>query len=1235
MAKKPLFHQAERVDLPDFSYAVADFPQTLRADLVRKAIGVGVMEGFRIEVLPQSGSTAGHIDIWNGFSFDWGGRLLNDETGGVSQRIPLLTTKTEYWIEIELLFGDSDSDARSFWDPLVDNTDPIPDGQEVTLARVMTRQTPTWRVRQPINNNPALPRGDGGYAPVGFSYNTEKVVPLAVLRTDGSGLILTGDPNTDFFGNDLVSVVTSTGSRTMVMAAGYGEGKTTQGGVPGAISEIYSRKMSDQRPRMFEPLVPPFIYGDTGEVRGSTFPHDGWARDSKSMYDYLATQIKWIKEGSNDEDDTGQFHLGTIDHFDPQLRWVVAKDIYKSDLSGSLQLDPDQILNCTLQITSGTWAGFYAQIRGNETTDGGGYTKIYIGRSSSVPDWLPLPVSNPTLRVVNHRQVNWMDPPTPNSSNRGLNALDDEVVAARDDANGFFGPFGRLKTRLDANKYATATFAPPDPTGFDPVTGAPNDPTHPVADFFQDLNVIRGGFAAVTFPAFSKGGVLYFRRGTYDFATIAPIATVFSMSNVSGFTIEGEGAETTHLYYAPAAPASALTMFALSGCRDITFRNLKITTKGNPFSFIGCENIRFENCQINGEFFDTNSSTIFCDSITEFKFENCRIEGRGKAMLEVTISVDGFNLRDTKFIDTSFNVAELVSVWDIGAVERLYMENCEVGGWCSSDAVSISSLSSGTIKDTNMLLLASGSKFLCGNIDQSVFENVFLAPGQLLLNPAPSMSSAVVSDTSTYGFKVGTLSDCRMEDCYLAGGATTFESQTFLNSYVKDSAFLVGGTTGRGIKVAGTFGGRIKDNDIHFQSGGSVTIGVEVDGVVFGGKVLGNKITAGSGGVGTGVQINNASVSAVAVDGNEINNAAVGISFTSVSSGRLISVQKNIIRGGSVYGIFGVFDTSLQTADIVSNWVVDHSGIGCALFMTGCNGVHVSIEGNDFVAETRGIEIVSSNGGSLVDSNVSNNTCVSSKFSPIAIGTKDSGTIPNIPASPTPSLALLRTNIFDNRCTVTTDVNGGIFLPTGSFCGIYDNRIEGKISSYGMLINGDFTDGTVTDNWIKTDYGTGGDGLVLLGDVQRVSIVDNSCFVLGNNEHGIYIIHPNAPALPYPENVSIHGNHCESFAPVPATGTASGIYFKNGRYSQINDNFTKNFRVGLFLQGNVECQCSGNQLVACSAEKIDLVGANDVKGSQLSIAFLYGVPPQLSINPADWPGDGQNNCTVQASNSGH
>ena len=188
MPKKLKLSPNERVDIPDFLRGANDYTaETSAFELKNVLLGdrSQILEGFRVRVINTVASPA-KVVVYNGNALDGDGVHLNNEADpAYAQEVTLTGASTTFYVEIVFEEVDSDEDARAFWDPTIDNTAPIPDGQEFD-ASVVTRTTPTWRIVRPVSTT-------------GFDYSlsnpTSKRIPLVRLRTDGSNQIVAGGDN--------------------------------------------------------------------------------------------------------------------------------------------------------------------------------------------------------------------------------------------------------------------------------------------------------------------------------------------------------------------------------------------------------------------------------------------------------------------------------------------------------------------------------------------------------------------------------------------------------------------------------------------------------------------------------------------------------------------------------------------------------------------------------------------------------------------------------------------------------------------------------------------------------------------------------------------------------------------------------------------------------------------------------------------------------------------------------
>ncbi|NJL55183.1 hypothetical protein HC928_08335 [bacterium] len=180
-------HSGERVDLVDYVQGSNTYTKEVnkfafeRAWLDRRS---RIIEGFRVRVEDQT-SFPGMITVFNGNAVDRQGQLVNNETTVEDSRsVTLLGTGLNFYVEIEFVENESNTDARFFWDPTVANTPPEPDGSEFGL-NVATRLTPDWRVVTPVSTT-------------GFQQTTNPNslrIPVGVFRTDGSNRVSTGATN--------------------------------------------------------------------------------------------------------------------------------------------------------------------------------------------------------------------------------------------------------------------------------------------------------------------------------------------------------------------------------------------------------------------------------------------------------------------------------------------------------------------------------------------------------------------------------------------------------------------------------------------------------------------------------------------------------------------------------------------------------------------------------------------------------------------------------------------------------------------------------------------------------------------------------------------------------------------------------------------------------------------------------------------------------------------------------
>jgi len=1095
MTKKPSFWPAERVDLYDFRYGIADYGEQLRDQLYRQVIGAGVLEGFRVEVLEQSGSNLGAIEIYNGRGISWSGQHLQDETGKHSERVELRSPSTEYWIEIELLWGDSDPDARYYWDSLVNNPDPIPDGQEVGVSRSYTRKTPLWRVVQPIRNNPTGFRSSGGYTPAHFSASNVNVLPLCVIRLDPSGRVRFGNPDTDEWGNDLISVLTSTGTKTFVKTNGYDEQKHYSDPPTNSVPLIYGRKTTDQRRRMFEVIVPPFVYG-ANEVVGSTYS-DEWARDVKSMFDHLASQIGQVKNGASwsvgGESSMGQYHDGVISDLDPDETWVDLKAVYTNGSPRtSMTADPDQFMGCVFWITSGPWRGFYARVMGNNRTDPGtGKTRLLLSRQSQFPSRRDLP---PTLLgasclLVQDRQKNWMNPPCPNSGYRGLNELDNEVVQSRSDWWSGVN-FKKLGSRLNANKAPVLTVAPPDSSGSDPDTGEPETTIWPRADVFESINEIRTKVrqAAVIF----KGGTVLFRGGVFHFDSVPSGESAFEINSATGVTFEGAGIDRTSF----SLTDHAGSIFSLSNCTDITFRDMTIYSKGTPVVLSGCKRITFERCVIKGAFSDLTTPTMDVGSGDRLVIKDCYFELYGTGFVGSGLSYA--RIENSIFVGSE-NATELSTVWNIaGTSTESYINNTFISGFGANGGVVMDRFTGGGIIGTTIKVnIASGATISSAKLRMGLVQRAVLSGLRF-----PRLSSDNNSGICLYtaGMTDMIIDDFWGEGC--SGGISTggsagtcrrvILSEINVDAYggspgivlsqpeftLVDGFVLRTSGAGQGVYVYGSCDKLILDNVI--LSGTSLD-----EGIYFGVQSLFKQ---------------------VAIRGFQCRGAKRGIWGEDISGGDGFLVDGAQVYESSIASFVFKF-RSMSRFIFHKNISRDASGLGFSLDMTGCYGESFSFGKNQLYSFKRPFDIWSSSAGQLTQSGFDGNIFRGGLGGEplVSIGMKEVEGL-DVAAS---VFTLSDISMTKNKVYCSVGSQGGFLLSS-----LYDSSIDGNsirnFDTYGIRVIDNVEDCSMSMNRIS-----GGDSAPIAShnaafylykpnSVSRNEFIGNRLTIGGDRVHAFF-----------------------------------------------------------------------------------------------------------------------------------
>lgn len=177
MPKKVRYHANERVDLLDLVRSSNDYTSEYLAFNVERSWldnRSRILEGFRVELADQA-ANPGQFTIHNGSALDRDGVTINNEESVTTAKTYTLPgASATYYVEIEFVESDSDTDARAFWDPTFDNgTDP--DGKEFAV-NAATRITPDWQIVTPVSTS-------------AFSIDADpnsRRIPVAVLETNAS-----------------------------------------------------------------------------------------------------------------------------------------------------------------------------------------------------------------------------------------------------------------------------------------------------------------------------------------------------------------------------------------------------------------------------------------------------------------------------------------------------------------------------------------------------------------------------------------------------------------------------------------------------------------------------------------------------------------------------------------------------------------------------------------------------------------------------------------------------------------------------------------------------------------------------------------------------------------------------------------------------------------------------------------------------------------------------------------
>ena len=174
----------ERVDVIDQDHGTVVFPVSLENQVFNRFLKdeySRVATGFRVEIADQV-TSPGLFTIINGVAIGQDGQLTSNEDEYNAARSYSLFADATYYIEIEFITNEADTDARAFWDPSFDNGldvsgDVLPDGKEFS-QNVATRLSHDWHISTPISTS-------------GFSSTTDPdslKIPIAILTVSGGAI---------------------------------------------------------------------------------------------------------------------------------------------------------------------------------------------------------------------------------------------------------------------------------------------------------------------------------------------------------------------------------------------------------------------------------------------------------------------------------------------------------------------------------------------------------------------------------------------------------------------------------------------------------------------------------------------------------------------------------------------------------------------------------------------------------------------------------------------------------------------------------------------------------------------------------------------------------------------------------------------------------------------------------------------------------------------------------------
>lgn len=587
----------ERVDRNDFNH-LTNYATELSQQINKAKNGTNLnllgasycYYGLRVFHNPAISTTS--ITVHSGLGADSIGRFINDETGTDSQTIHFRTFDAVYFLEVEIRFVEDGSDSRAFWDQTVSGSGGI-NGSEVAVSDTKTRLTPVWRIKQPIregitnNFSPILetpPSGD----PTGII-----VLPLAVIKVDAGGNIVNATVDADNF---LVERITS------------------------GVAFPASTGTTDRRSLLYQGRDFPWLY--INQTNRSDFS----IQSDKDAFDAVTTILQEIKYGS-----AKTYVSGTIvnEIIDP----IAAARAYNKL---RLSTDPgteDAYVNRTLVITSGRAKGWCARILYCSNLNiAGGFEYVFdrplpkdVASANGLLRFPEIPPVGDTVAIIENRTKPWFSL-NDTDSNRGLDAIDDEIVDARIDYF-FYGATPPSINHTTLQESVSASKAEILTVGDGVISNGDYVGCFVLGDPGYVQNGLRALIAALGVAG--VGGHIKIKEGTYDFTGGIAGTLCMSLAGLSNLVIEGCGDETVLEF-----DTAAGQMFYLANCSNIVIKNLKISSSSATFASgislgSNCHNIIIDNVT----FSDNNDvqsigvvpGGVACSNI---KIRNCRTDNQ-------------------------------------------------------------------------------------------------------------------------------------------------------------------------------------------------------------------------------------------------------------------------------------------------------------------------------------------------------------------------------------------------------------------------------------------------------------------------------------------------------------------------------------------------------------------------------------------------------------------------------